>query len=80
MFASGFVSGDCNVIEIQNMTASSAKTLDQREVEITRDQLPLCCPPLDVDVYGLHPRVWLAFGRDGKATCPYCGTDYLLKD
>ena len=26
-----------------------------------------------------HPRVFLDFGHDGMAKCPYCGTEYRLK-
>ncbi len=62
------------------MTASTAKSAQQRVVEVSRDQLPLSCPPPDADVYNMHPRVWLPIEKTGEAVCPYCGTRYVLKD
>ncbi len=52
----------------------------ESEVHLTRDQLPLCCPPRGVEVWDKHPRVWLPVTASGKAVCPYCSTRYLLDD
>ena len=30
-------------------------------------------------LWSTHPRVFLDFGHDGLAKCPYCGTEYRLK-
>jgi uncharacterized Zn-finger protein len=30
-------------------------------------------------LWSSHPRVFLDFGHDGLAKCPYCGTEYRLK-
>jgi uncharacterized Zn-finger protein len=42
----------------------------------------LACPsPLaHMAVWTTHPKVMLDVGHSGKATCPYCGTVYKLKD
>ncbi len=38
------------------------------------------CPPENVDVWNLHPRVYLALNSDGSVTCPYCGDVYTMDD
>ena len=48
--------------------------------EITRDDLPLHCPMPDQKLWDAHPRVYLPVEDTGKAKCPYCGTEYILKD
>lgn len=62
------------------MSASTAKSAPERVVEVTRDQLPLSCPPPGADVYSMHPRVWLPIEKSGEAVCPYCGTRYVLRE
>jgi len=47
---------------------------------VTKDQLPLSCPPANAGVYELHPRVFLPIEKTGEATCPYCGAKYQLRD
>jgi len=54
-------------------------------IEVTYDDLPLYCPndksPVSgVGAFGGHPRVFLPVEKAGKAKCPYCGTEYVLKD
>ncbi len=56
-----------------------------QSVEVTYDDLPLYCPsgksPVSgVGAFGGHPRVFLPIEKTGKAKCPYCGADYVLKD
>ena len=41
--------------------------------------LPAHCPNPAMALWSSHPRVFLDFGRDGEAKCPYCGTAYRLK-
>jgi uncharacterized Zn-finger protein len=48
-------------------------------VELGADQLPAYCPNPAMPLWSSHPRVFLDFGHDGLAKCPYCGTDYRLK-
>ena len=47
---------------------------------ITRNDLPLSCPMPSASQWNAHPRVFLTLDKDGKATCPYCSTQYILKD
>lgn len=47
--------------------------------EVTRADLPLHCPMEGMSLWNSHPRVYLSIEAAGKAKCPYCGADYLLK-
>lgn len=51
-----------------------------RRYEMTRAELPLSCPPRDDRVWDAHPRVYLPIEETGHSLCPYCGTEYILKD
>lgn len=61
-----------------------AETLERANkgqlVELDRVDLPLACPMPDHKVWSAHPRVFLPIEDSGEATCPYCGTRYVLKD
>ncbi len=67
-------------------TASSAGTPKYQEAnasntyEVTRADLPLHCPLEGMSLWNSHPRVYLPIEASGKAKCPYCGADYVLKD
>ena len=52
---------------------------DQRSYEITNADLPLHCPLPEMSLWNSHPRVYLPINKTAKATCPYCGTEYTLK-
>ena len=52
----------------------------ESRLEITRADLPLHCPMEGMSLWDAHPRVYLPIEKTGKAKCPYCGTDYVLKD
>lgn len=54
-------------------------TLNQRQIEITEDDLPLHCPIPSMRLWNGHPRVFLPIEATGEALCPYCGTRYILK-
>ena len=49
-------------------------------IRVSKDQLPLSCPPANAGVHELHPRVFLPIEKTGEATCPYCGAKYQLRD
>lgn len=53
--------------------------VNQRQIEITEDNLPLHCPLPSMGLWNGHPRVFLPIEDTGKALCPYCGTLYILK-
>jgi uncharacterized Zn-finger protein len=52
----------------------------QQRYEITRDDLPLHCPMDNMTLWNSHPRVYLPVEETGKAVCPYCGAEYVLKE
>ena len=62
------------------MNAEAVQTQPQRLVRVTRDPLPLSCPPRGEEVWNLHPRVYLPVAKTGEAVCPYCSTRYVLED
>ena len=40
-----------------------------------------CPSPLaDMALWNSHPKVYLDVARTGHAKCPYCSTEYQLKD
>jgi len=47
--------------------------------EVTHDDLPLHCPMDGMSLWNSHPRVYLPIEESGKAMCPYCGAEYILK-
>ena len=48
-------------------------------VELGDKDLPAHCPNPAMTLWSSHPRVFLDFGHDNMAKCPYCGTEYVLK-
>ncbi len=54
--------------------------LDLKQQEILTKDLPLSCPMPKMALWNAHPRVYLPIEQTGEATCPYCGTQYILKD
>jgi uncharacterized Zn-finger protein len=47
---------------------------------ITHDELPLSCPRKGMRLWDVHPKVYLPIEETGHEKCPYCGTEYMLKD
>jgi uncharacterized Zn-finger protein len=61
---------------------SEASTARQHHavIEVTADDLPLCCPNAKSDVAPLHPRVYIALDKStGRGVCSYCGAEYQLR-
>ena len=52
----------------------------RRRYEIGPQQLPLCCPLDDQRLWDAHPRVYLPIEKKGYITCPYCDSEYILKE
>ena len=52
----------------------------QTRVEVSRADLPLSCPQPNQKIWNAHPRVYLSIEESGEASCPYCGTHYVLTD
>lgn len=60
----------------KNNTANTVSRL-----EINSKDLPLHCPISGSSLWNSHPKVYLPIKENGgKAKCPYCGTDYILKE
>ena len=59
--------------------AEAAKQ-NQRVVKVARADLPLSCPMPADEVWNMHPRVYIPVQKTGEASCPYCGTRYVLED
>lgn len=59
---------------------SKAQACTKRTYEITRAELPLSCPTKDMRVWDAHPRVYLPIEKTGRAVCPYCEAEFILKN
>jgi uncharacterized Zn-finger protein len=58
----------------------SSKPKTSAEIHfISKQDLPVSCPLPSASQWNSHPRVFLTLDEDGKATCPYCSTVYILK-
>ncbi len=51
----------------------------QKRYEVTPSDLPLSCPMPAMSLWNSHPRVYLPIEQTGRARCPYCSAEYLLK-
>ncbi len=51
----------------------------ENRYEVTRNDLPLCCPMPGMSLWNSHPKVYLPIEETGTAKCPYCGAVYVLK-
>lgn len=40
----------------------------------------IVCPNPRMQIWNTHPRVFLDVVSTGSAICPYCGTEYKLKE
>jgi uncharacterized Zn-finger protein len=62
--------------DAQDDSLGNANT--QTRVEVSLAELPLSCPQPSEKIWNAHPRVYLAIEESGEASCPYCGTHYVL--
>ena len=58
---------------------SNSGSLSREMHVITKKDLPLSCPLPSASQWNAHPRVFLTLDEEGKATCPYCSTVYILQ-
>ena len=42
--------------------------------------LPLSCPMDKMILWNAHPKVYLPIEKTGIESCPYCGSQYILKN
>ena len=52
----------------------------ENHYQVTTHDLPVCCPLPQMAVWDSHPRVYLPIEETGKASCPYCGAQFVLTD
>ena len=60
--------------------SQAATKQTQRVVKVSRADLPLSCPMPEDALWNMHPRVYIPVQKTGEASCPYCGTRYVLED
>jgi uncharacterized Zn-finger protein len=63
---------------VQKDTDRQACTEHRYEVRVA--DLPLSCPSKHMRVWDAHPRVYLPIKETGRAVCPYCEAEYILKE
>lgn len=61
------------------MATSEHKACTKKHQQVTQQDLPLCCPLPSDTLWDAHPRVYLPIEETGRATCPYCDTEFTLK-
>ena len=54
-------------------------SLNQKEVIIYKEDLPLRCPPVGTPTYNSHPHQFFDILKTGTSKCPYCGTLYFFQ-
>lgn len=59
----------------EKVTANS-----EQVYEVSREDLPVSCPTPDMTLWDSHPRVYLPLEEQGRARCPYCSAEFVLKD
>ena len=64
----------------KGVNETNAPACMKQHVLLTLADLPLACPPRNTSVWDAHPRVYLPIAETGRVICPYCGTEYELKD
>ena len=62
--------------DAQDDSLENANT--QKRVEVSSYDLPLSCPLPNQKLWNAHPRVYIPIEDQGEASCPYCGTHYVL--
>ena len=53
------------------------EVIQKRIVRVASTASKVCCPSPEDAAWREHPRVYLAFDKDGKVQCPYCSTMYI---
>ncbi|MEN8710637.1 MAG: zinc-finger domain-containing protein [Arenicellales bacterium] len=64
---------------ISDQGNGSTKMTSPQIHNISKQDLPVSCPLPSASQWNAHPRVFLALDDEGKATCPYCSTVYILQ-
>ncbi len=59
--------------------ADLAEASSEKCYTVSRSDLPLSCPTHEMKLWNSHPRVYLPIEATGRATCPYCGAEFVLE-
>lgn len=60
--------------------APKEQACTKRTYDVNPADLPISCPTQDMRVWDAHPRVYLPIEKTGRAICPYCGAEFVLKN
>ncbi len=63
-----------------NQSTEKGKSPGGSHYEFRRDQLPVHCPVPGQSQWDSHPKVYIPLAEKGRATCPYCGAEFVLKE
>ena len=67
---------------MRERSGSARENLDspnaERVYRVTRTDLPLHCPMLEMYLWNSHPKVYLPIEDSGEAKCPYCSASFEL--
>jgi uncharacterized Zn-finger protein len=59
---------------------SNNQACTKNRYEVSHADLPLSCPTKEMRVWDAHPRVYLPIKETGRAVCPYCDAEFILKE
>ncbi len=62
-----------------NTTEQTTPNAEQ-QYQVRRSDLPVSCPLPGQSRWNSHPKVYLPLEDTGKASCPYCGAEFILSD
>ena len=62
------------------MVVEKSQAVTKRQYHIQHSELPVCCPPVNSEVWDAHPRVYLSIEETGRVVCPYCDAEFILAD
>jgi uncharacterized Zn-finger protein len=62
------------------MNARKKTACSERQIVVTKKDLPLSCPGNDRTLWNAHPKVYLPIEKSGQVSCPYCGCLYILEE
>ena len=65
---------------MSNDSHSLPQACRERHIEVAVSDLPVSCPPAGDRVWDAHPRVYLPLIDQKEVVCPYCATQYTLKE
>jgi uncharacterized Zn-finger protein len=62
------------------MSDNNSQQSEQQPVQVKREDLPVHCPTESMGLWNSHPRVYIPLEETPEASCPYCGTQFVLVD